>query len=138
MNKNLGIADLLKNDHNHKINDTKDEHFYVDYRFIFGSAARWKGLFNHCKSIKTEIRNKLTPQSFEAINFWKSNRELWEYLQELNSRAISMNKIENFRVYKRMEKDYIYLKKLNLLVMLKYSSRFKVDEFVLEWVNILE
>ena len=74
----------------------------------------------------------MTPQSFEAINFWKSNRELWEYLQELNSRAISMNKIENFRVYKRMEKDYIYLKKLNLLVMLKYSSRFKVDEFVLE------
>ena len=113
MNKNIGIADLLKNDHNRKINDTKDEHFYVDYRFIFGSVARWKGLFNHCKSIKTEIRNKLTPQSFEAINFWKSNREFWEYLQELNSRAISMNKIENSSAYKRMEEDETEENKMN-------------------------
>ena len=37
-----------------------------------------------------------------------------------------------------MEKDYIYLKKLNLLVMLKYSSSLKVYEYVLEWVKITQ
>ena len=46
-----------------------------------------------------------TTQLFEAINFLKSNRELWENSQQLISRAISMSKIENFRVFKRMEED---------------------------------
>lgn len=42
----------------------------------------------------TEARNKLTPYLFEAISFLKSNRELYEYSQELISHEISMNKIE--------------------------------------------
>ena len=51
---------------------------YIDCRFIFGSAARAEILFSHCKYIKTETRNMLTPQFFEAITFLKSNREIWE------------------------------------------------------------
>ena len=34
--------------------------------------------------------------------------------------------------------NYTYLKKLNLLIMFKYSSIFKVYEYELEWINILE
>ena len=77
----------------------------IDCRFIFGSAARAERLFSHCKYIKTETRNRLTPQLFETITFLKSNRELWENSQQLISRAISMSKMENSRAYKRMEED---------------------------------
>ena len=101
----MGMADLLKNNLKRKINNTKDEELYIDCRFIFGSAARAERLFSHCKYIKTETRNRLTPQLFEAINFLKSNRELWENSQQLISRAISMSKMENFHAYKRMEED---------------------------------
>ena len=45
---------------------------YIDCRFIFGSAARAERLFSHCKCIKIETRNMLTPQLFEAITFLKS------------------------------------------------------------------
>ena len=74
----MGIADLLKNYLKRKINNTKDEDLYIDCRFIFGSAAREERLFSHCIYIKTETRNRLTPQPFEAITFLKSNRELRE------------------------------------------------------------
>ena len=72
----IGMANLLKNKLKRKMNNTKDEELYIDYRFIFGSAARAQRLFSHCKYVKTETRNRLTPQLFEAINFLKSNREL--------------------------------------------------------------
>ena len=55
----------------------------------------------------------MTPQLFEAINFLKSNRELWENSQRLISRAISMSKIENSRAYKRMEEDDTEEKRMN-------------------------
>ena len=71
-----GMTDLLKNNLKRKINNTKDEDLYIDCRFIFGSAARAERLFSHCKYIKTETRNRLTPQLSEAITFLKSNREL--------------------------------------------------------------
>ena len=77
----MGMVDLLKNNLKRKINNTKDEELYIDCRFIFGSAARAERLFSHCKYIKTETRNRLTPQLFEAITFLKSNRELWENSQ---------------------------------------------------------
>ena len=72
------MANLLKNKLKRKINNTKDEELYIDCIFIFKSAARADRLFSHCKYIKTEIRNRLTQQLFEAIIFLKSNRELWE------------------------------------------------------------
>ena len=83
----MGMIDLLKNN------------LYIDYRFIFGSAARAERLFSHCKYIKIETRNRLTPQFFKAITFLKSIRELWENSQQLISRAILMSKIENARAY---------------------------------------
>ena len=107
------MVDLLKNDRKHKTKDIKDEYLYIDCKFIFGSAARAETLFSHCKYIKTETRNRLTPQLFEAITFLKSNRELWENSQQLISRAISMSKMENFRAYKRMEEDETEEKRMN-------------------------
>ena len=107
------MADLLKNNLKRKISNTKDEDLYIDCRFIFGSAVRAEKLFSHCKYIITEIRNRLTPQLFEAITFLNSNRELWENSQQLISRAISMSKIENSRAYKRMEEDETEEKKMN-------------------------
>ena len=101
----MGMVDLLKNNLKRNINKTKDEDLYIECRFIFGSAARAEKLFSHCKYIKTETRNRLTPQLFEAITFLKSNRELWENSQQLISRTISMSKMENFRAYKRIEED---------------------------------
>ena len=86
---------------------------YTDCRFIFGSATRTERLFSHYKYIKTEIRNRLTPQLFEAITFLKSNREIWENSQQLISRAISMSKMENSRAYKRMEEDETEEKRMN-------------------------
>ena len=86
---------------------------YIDCRFIFGSAARTERLFNHCKYIKIETRNRLTLQLFEAITFLKSNREIWENSQQLISRAISMSKMENSRAYKRMEEDETEEKRMN-------------------------
>ena len=99
------LVDLLKNDHKRKINDTKDEYLYIDRRFIFGSADFAERLFSYCKYIKTETRNRLTPQLFEAITYLKSNRELWENSQQIISGAIFMSRIENSRAYKRMEED---------------------------------
>ena len=87
--------------------------FYIDWRFISGSAARVERLLSHCKYIKTETRHSLTPQLFEAINFLKSNRELWENSQQLISRAISISKMENFRAYKRVEEDKTKEKRTN-------------------------
>ena len=81
------MANLLKNDRKRKISNTKDEHLYIDCRFIFRSAARAEKLFSHCKYIITETRHRLTPQIFEAITFLKSNRELWKNSQQLISRA---------------------------------------------------
>ena len=107
------MANLLKNKLKRKMNNTKDEELYIDYRFIFGSAARAERLFSHCKYVKTETRNRLTPQLFEVFNFLKSNRELWENSQQLISRAISMSKMENSRAYKRMEEDDTEEKRLN-------------------------
>ena len=43
----------------------------------------------------------------------KSNREILEHSQELISRPISTNKIENSRAYKRMEMDQIEEEKIN-------------------------
>ena len=63
------MADLLKNNLKRKINNTKDEELYIDCRFIFESVARAERLFSHCKYIKTETRNRLTPHLFEAIIF---------------------------------------------------------------------
>ena len=64
-----GMTDLLKNNLKQKINNTKDEHLYIDSRFIFRSTARAERLFSHYKYIKSETRNRLTPQLFEAITF---------------------------------------------------------------------
>ena len=86
---------------------------YIECRYILGSAARAEKLFSHCKYIKTETRNRLTPQLFEAITFLKSNRELWENSQQLISRAISMSEIENSRAFKRMEEDDTGEKRMN-------------------------
>ena len=47
----MGMANLLKNKLKRKMNNTKDEELYIDYRFIFGSAARAERLFSHCKYI---------------------------------------------------------------------------------------
>ena len=69
------MVDLLKNSLKRKINNTKNEDLYIDCRFIFGSAARVERLFSHCKYIKTETRNRLTSQIFEAITFLKSNKK---------------------------------------------------------------
>ena len=109
----MGTVDLLKNDCKRKIDNTKDEDLYIDCRFIFGSAARAKRLFSHCKYIKTETRNRLTPQNFEAITFLKSNRELWKNSQQLISGAIPMSKMENSRAYKRLEEDDTEEKRMN-------------------------
>ena len=65
------MAALLRNNYKRKINDTKDEDLYVDYRFIFRSATRAKILLSHRKCIKIEIRNRLTPHHFEDISFLK-------------------------------------------------------------------
>ena len=65
----IGMVDLLKNNHKWKINNTKAEELYIDCRFIFESAARAERLFSHCKYIKTETRNMLISQLFEAITF---------------------------------------------------------------------
>ena len=43
---------------------------YIYCRFIFRSTACAEKLFSHCKYIKIETHNRLTPQLFEAINFW--------------------------------------------------------------------
>ena len=86
---------------------------YIDCRYIFGSVARAEKLFSHCKYIKIETRNRLTPHLFEAITFLKSNRELWENSQQLISLAISMSKMENFRAYKRKEEDETEEKRIN-------------------------
>ena len=66
----MGMIYLLKNDRKHKINNTKDEDLYIYCRFILGSAAHVERLFNHCKYIKTDTRNRLTQQLFEATNFF--------------------------------------------------------------------
>ena len=76
------MTDLLKKYRKRKINDTKDEDLYIYCRFIFGSAVCAEILFSHCKYIKTETRNRLTPRLCEAIIFLKSNRELWENSQQ--------------------------------------------------------
>ena len=86
---------------------------YINWRFIFGSAARVEWLFSHYKYIKTETCNRLTPQLFEAITFLKINRDLWKDTQQLISRAISMSKMENFHAYKRMEEDESEEKRMN-------------------------
>ena len=86
---------------------------YIDCRFIFGSAPRAERLFSHCKYIKKETCNRLTPQLFEAINFLKSNRELWENSQQLISRAISMSKMKRSRAYRRMEENETEEKRMN-------------------------
>ena len=109
----MGMADLLKNNFKRMINNTKDENLYINYRYIFESVARVERLSSHCKYIKTETRNRLTPQLFEAITFLKSNRELWENSQQLISRAISMSEIENSRAFKRMEEDETEEKRIN-------------------------
>ena len=67
--KHMGMADLLKNNLKRKINNTKDEDLYIDCRFIFGSVARAERLFSHCKYIKTETRNRLTPQLLKLLLF---------------------------------------------------------------------
>ena len=36
----MEIVHLLKNDHKRKINDTREEYFYINCKFIFGSATR--------------------------------------------------------------------------------------------------
>ena len=74
-------------------------------KIYFGPAARAEKLPSHCKHIKIETRNRLTPQFFKAITFLKSIRELWENSQQLISRAILMNKIENSRAYIKIEED---------------------------------
>ena len=107
------MVDLLKNNLKRKINNTKNEHLYIDWRFIFGSAARAEKLLSHCKYIKTETRHSLTPQLFEAINFLKINRNLWENSQQSITRAISMSETENSRAYKRMEEDKTEEKRMN-------------------------
>ena len=68
------MADLLKNNLKRKINNTKNEDLHIDCRFIFRSVARAERLFSHYKYIKSETRNRLTPQIFEAITFLKSNK----------------------------------------------------------------
>ena len=85
---------------------------YIDYRFIFRSAARAEKLFSHCKYIKTETRNRLEI-FFEAITLLESKRELWENSQQLILRAISMSKMENFRAYKRIGEDETEEKRMN-------------------------
>ena len=45
----MEMVNLLKNGRKRKINDTKYEDLYVNYRFIFESAARAKKSFSHCK-----------------------------------------------------------------------------------------
>ena len=107
------MVDLLKNNLKRNINNTKDEELYMDCRFIFGSVAHTERLFSHFKYIKTETRNRLTSQLFEAVTFFKSNKELWENSQQLISRAISMSKMENYRAYKRMEEDETEEKRMN-------------------------
>ena len=77
----MGMVYLLKNNLKRKMNNAKDEELYIDCKFMFGSAARAEKLFSHCKYIKTETHNRLTPQIFEAITFLKINRELWKNSQ---------------------------------------------------------
>ena len=77
MTTHKGMADLLKNDRKRNINDNKDEDLHIYCRFIFESIFRVERLFSHLKYIKTLTHNKLIPQLFEAIPFWKINRELW-------------------------------------------------------------
>ena len=81
------MVNLLKNDRKRKVSNTKDEHLYIDCRFIFRSAARAERLFSHCKYIKIVTRNRLTTHFFNATTFLKSNRELWKNSQQLISRA---------------------------------------------------
>ena len=91
----MRMVDLFNNNLKHKINDTKDDNLYIYCKFIFRTVARVERLFSHCKYIRTDIRNRLTPQIFEAITLKKSNRELWENSQHLISREILMSKIGN-------------------------------------------
>ena len=39
LNTLVEMVDLLKRDRKHKLNDSKDEDIYVDYRFMFESVA---------------------------------------------------------------------------------------------------
>ena len=63
----MGMVDLFNNNLKHKINDTKDDNLYIYCKFIFRTVARVERLFIHCKYTRTDIRNRLTPQIFEAI-----------------------------------------------------------------------
>ena len=51
--------------------------------------------------------------NFLKLLLLKSNRELWENLQQLIARAISISKMENSRAYKRMEENEIKEKWMN-------------------------
>ena len=69
MISNYNISKYPQNDRKRKTNDTKDEDLYIDCRFIFGIAACAERIFSHCKYIKTETRNRLTPQLLKLLLF---------------------------------------------------------------------
>ena len=50
---------------------------YHNCDFILGSVAEVERLWSLCKYVFTEIRQALTPETFEAIIFLKVNREYW-------------------------------------------------------------
>ena len=79
----------------------------------FESVVRGNKLFNYFKYFKIETRNRLTSQIFEAIIILKRNGELWECSEKSILRIVSINKIERFRAYKRMEEDETVEKKMN-------------------------
>ena len=87
-------------------------HLYGEIILRDKKHGRGKYLEQYCNTILLE-QLLLTPQLFEDINFLKSNRELWKNSQQTISRAISMSKMKNSSVYKRMEEDETEEKRMN-------------------------
>ena len=70
---------------NEAIADSNEVETYHNCDFILGSVAEVERLWSLCKFIFTEIRQALTPETFEAIIFLKVNKEYWN--QDIVTRA---------------------------------------------------
>ena len=136
LNTHLEMAALLKMNRKRRIDDTTNLKFNVESRSIFGSESHEERLFSYYKYIKTEIRNRLTPQFIKAITILKIKGELWEYLQKSTARAILINTIKNSRVYKKMEEDKVEENRINCELLSSLSKvSFKSQSEVISQVD---
>ena len=76
-----GFDDAL----NEAISNNNDDATYHNCDFILGSVAEVERLWSLCKYVFTDIRQALTPETFEAIIFLKVNKDYWN--QDVVTRA---------------------------------------------------